>query len=226
MKKISLVTVVAAFLFQAYPVSGQNLFEKGASSLKGWFSGLKKNNVVEEHPDIFEFTIDQNLVVPETGQYSDQIRSAQDREIKRLQKIKNITLATLRGGEVIRITIPMSQLFLPNDTVLNAKSDLVLRPYLPYMRVPDYYHILLVAHSDDTGSESYLMQLSSARANAVFDWFKNNGGNVDYLVPYGVGGYDPLKKNDSMDNRADNRRLEIYLIPAEEMILQAKKGLL
>jgi len=29
-----------------------------------------------------------------------------------------------------------------------------------------------------------------------------------------------------MDNRADNRRLEIYLIPAEEMILQAKKGLL
>ena len=34
----------------------------------------------------------------------------------------------------------------------------------------------------------------------------------------------PLKANTSMENRDANRRLEIYLMPGEKMVEQAKKG--
>ncbi len=34
----------------------------------------------------------------------------------------------------------------------------------------------------------------------------------------------PLKPNNSVENRADNRRLEIYLVPGKKMLEQAKKG--
>jgi len=59
--------------------------------------------------------------------------------------------------------------------------------------------------------------------NAVYDWFDQNG-SVDYVVPYALGETDPLVDNNSVDNRKRNRRLEIYLVPDEVMIQQAKKG--
>jgi flagellar motor protein MotB len=59
--------------------------------------------------------------------------------------------------------------------------------------------------------------------NAVYDWFDANG-DVDFVVPYALGDTDPIVDNNSYDNRARNRRLEIYLVPAELMIERAKKG--
>ena len=83
--------------------------------------------------------------------------------------------------------------------------------------------MLLVMHSDNTGSESYTMKMACSRVNAVFDWFDDNG-DVDYVVPYALGASEPYVKNDSMENRRKNRRLEIYLVPNIVMIEQAKRG--
>ena len=44
------------------------------------------------------------------------------------------------------------------------------------------------------------------------------------MVPYALADTDPLVDNNSMDNRKRNRRLEIFLVPEEVMIAQAKKG--
>ena len=78
-------------------------------------------------------------------------------------------------------------------------------------------------HSDNTGSDRYTLELTRSRVNAVFDWFDENG-SVDFVVPYALGATDPVNGNDSMDNRKNNRRLEIYLVPNSVMINQAKKG--
>ena len=83
--------------------------------------------------------------------------------------------------------------------------------------------MLLVMHRDNTGSSMYTLNLTRQRVNAVFDWFDENG-SVDYVVPYALGETDPLVDNNSVENRKTNRRLEIFLIPEQTMLQQAKKG--
>ena len=91
------------------------------------------------------------------------------------------------------------------------------------LKNPGFYKMLLVMHSDNTGSPTYTLNLTRQRVNAVYDWFDENG-SVDYVVPYALGETDPLVDNNSVENRKTNRRLEIYLVPEKTMLQQAKKG--
>ena len=86
------------------------------------------------------------------------------------------------------------------------------------------YRVMLVMHTDNTGSEHYREQLTADRVNSVFDWFDNSGSDTRYLFSYALIDDMPLRPNDSMDNRDTNRRLEIYLVPGQSMLEQAKKG--
>ena len=132
----------------------------------------------------------------------------------------------MRSGEVIIITIPTDLLFLPNERNLINDCDYLLSPIQRYLKTSDFYRVLLVMHTDDTGSETYTDELSLDRVDAVFDWFETHNTNTTYLFPTASGASEPLfgTKNNTVKNRAKNRRLEIYLIPGEEMLRQAKLG--
>lgn len=174
--------------------------------------------------DIYDLSLDENLDLPEikNEKQADKIQDYQY-DIAIGFKQSNYEVEVMRDGEVIVITIPASQLFDANDTVLNKVGVELLKPFLRMVKNPGFYKMLLVMHSDDTGSEYYTLNLSRQRVNAIFDWFEENG-SVDYVVPYALGDTDPLVDNNSVENRKRNRRLEIYLVPEKTMIQQAKKG--
>lgn len=76
--------------------------------------------------------------------------------------------------------------------------------------------VLIAGHSDNTGNSVANQRLSEARAVAVRDWFmamsKLPGSH------FGIQGYGasrPLVPNDSPQNKARNRRVEITLLPDE-----------
>lgn len=129
-----------------------------------------------------------------------------------------------RNKEVLLITIPAHLLFSPNETELKQGAAEYLSPIRRYLREPDMYRVMIVMHTDNTGSESYRENITSERVNAVFDWFEHSGSDTTYLFSYALGDDMPLRKNDSMENRDKNRRLEIFLVPGEKMLEQAKKG--
>lgn len=129
-----------------------------------------------------------------------------------------------RNKEVLLITIPAHLLFDPNDTELRSGAQEYLSPIKRYLKEPDMFRVLLVMHTDNTGSEEYRDRLTLERVNSVFDWFEDSGANTKYMFSYALGDEIPLKPNDSMENRRQNRRLEIYLVPGEKMVEQAKKG--
>jgi outer membrane protein OmpA-like peptidoglycan-associated protein len=81
-------------------------------------------------------------------------------------------------------------------------------------------------HTDNTGSEVYTDRLSLQRVNAVFDWFDDQGCDTRFLFPTASGAAEPLpgNNNESLQQRRQNRRLEILLVPGEKMIEEAKKG--
>lgn len=174
--------------------------------------------------DIYDLSLDDNLETPEIDN-DKQAQRVQDYQYEVAVSLKkqNYDVELMRDNEVIVITLPAGQLFAPNDTVLSSLGAVSLKPLMSYLVNPGFYKMLLVMHSDDTGSKQYTESLTRARVNAVFDWIDENA-SVDFVVPYALGGSDPLVDNNSMDNRKRNRRLEIYLVPDEVMIAQAKKG--
>ncbi|HRX87797.1 MAG TPA: OmpA family protein, partial [Phycisphaerae bacterium] len=58
-------------------------------------------------------------------------------------------------------------------------------------------------------------ELSAERALAVVRWLKERGVSPSRLVACGVGEYRPRVPNTSRDNRAKNRRVEIFALDAE-----------
>ena len=174
--------------------------------------------------DIYDMSLDENLMTPEikNDKQADKIQEFQYNMAVAFKQ-SNYEVEVMRDDEVIVITIPASQLFEPNDTLLSKLGEEQLKPFLRMLKNPGFYKMLLVMHSDNTGSSMYTLNLTRQRVNAVFDWFDENG-SVDYVVPYALGETDPLVDNNSVENRKTNRRLEIYLIPEQTMLQQAKKG--
>ncbi|MBQ1746722.1 MAG: OmpA family protein [Muribaculaceae bacterium] len=174
--------------------------------------------------DIYEMSLDENLMTPEikNDKQADRIQEFQYNMAVAFKQT-NYDVEIMRDDEVIVITIPASQLFDPNDTVLNKLGEEQLKPFLRMLNNPGFYKLLLVMHSDNTGSSEYTLNLTRQRVNAIFDWFEENG-SVDYVVPYALGETDPIVDNNSVESRKTNRRLEIFLIPEQTMLQQAKKG--
>lgn len=166
----------------------------------------------------------------ETGQASALIQKFQAKEGKnRLLNGKynpsgECKVEAFRNKEVLLVTIPAHLLFEPNETVLRSGAQEYLAPIRRYLKDPDMFRVMLVMHTDNTGSEEYRDRITLDRVNAVFDWFEDSGSNTQYLFSYALGDEMPLKPNDSMENRRQNRRLEIYLVPGKKMVEQASKG--
>ncbi len=148
------------------------------------------------------------------------------KELNKRNKREQITVEKLRNGEVLVVTIPASMLFMPNDIDLRQNAARVLMPFKRYLKNPDMYWVILDMHSDNTGNSQYNDNLTLERVTTIFDWFEQQGCNTQYLFPTASGQWDPLPGVDylSLNNRAKNRRLEIYLVPGEKMLQEAKRG--
>lgn len=182
--------------------------------------------------ELDNMTKDELLLSLQLNKYASLIKKFQIKEATRLindvykPKESGCNIETMRGGEVIIITIPSDLLFLPNEIELSGDYDKFLSPIKRYLKKPDFYRVLLVMHTDNTGSETYTDNLSLDRVDSIFEWFESQQCDTTYLFPTASGASEPLLgiKNNSAINRANNRRLEIYLIPGEEMLRQAKSG--
>lgn len=159
------------------------------------------------------------------------IRKFQDIEAR--QKLMNGPLSPKQGScnieafrkkEVILITIPANLLFAPNSCELSESASKYLKPIKRYMKDPDMFRVLLVMHTDNTGSAMYRDNITADRADAVLGWFDDQGADTSYTFSYAFADESPLVPNTSFENREKNRRLEIYLMPGAKMLQEAKKG--
>ena len=162
---------------------------------------------------------------------ADLIRKFQDLEAR--QKLMNGPLSPKHGNcnieafrkkEVILITIPTNVLFAPNSTDLSEGAAKYLNPIKRYMKDPDMFRVLLVMHTDNTGSSKYRDNITADRVDAVTAWFEEQGVDTSFTFSYAFGDEVPLVPNTSIENRDKNRRLEVYLMPGAKMLEAAKKG--
>lgn len=173
----------------------------------------------------FEMTIDENIATPEVP---NKASAPIIRHFERMASVfakHGIEVKRLRKGEVIDIIIPCSALFGPNETDLLPSSSKVLNAFKDIVRLPSMYKMLIVVHSDNTGSQQYLDTFTSERANAIDEYYENiyTESRLN-VIPYGVGNDEPIVPDNSIGNRARNRRVEFYIIPEKQLIEQARSG--
>lgn len=80
--------------------------------------------------------------------------------------------------------------------------------------------LLVVGHTDATGSPAYNQQLSEARAHNVGLVLEQSGIRASQLYFQGVGSSRPLADNDSASGRAQNRRVEMVALANEGLLRQ------
>lgn len=70
----------------------------------------------------------------------------------------------------------------------------------------------IAGHTDDVSDDKFNQQLSEKRADAVKDFLISKGCSMSLLVTKGYGESKPVAPNDSEENRAKNRRVELRFI--------------
>ena len=208
-----IITVLAAVLLLAGSA-------EAAGGIKNLFKGGSEKEEEVAEVDIFDLSLEDNIYQPEVGKNADLIADYQLNQARDLKK-KGYAVELMRQGEVIVLTIPAGQLFAPNDTVLMKSASKDLKNFLPYFRTPGKFKIVLAVHTDDTGNDSYLRSLSEKRIVALYDYFDTHAANTELLTGYPMGANDPLTDNANRAARAANRRLEIYILPADRLIEEA-----
>lgn len=140
-------------------------------------------------------------------------------------KRKNFNADMVRKGEVVRLTIPCSDFFGPNDTVLSEAAKKRLIELKPIIEQPKMYKVIAAVYTDDTGDEIYADEITWTRASAIYEYLcSTTDVKEPNVVPYGMGHSDAKGANNSIKNRALNRRIEILVVPEWNLIKDAASG--
>ena len=89
----------------------------------------------------------------------------------------------------------------------------------------DQSAVIVLGHTDSTGSKAVNDQLSLGRAKAVASIFRLSGLNGNRLVVRGLSDTQPRAANDNAEGRAQNRRVEVLIQPRTLVLasLQSKR---
>lgn len=71
--------------------------------------------------------------------------------------------------------------------------------------------VKIIGHTDNIGHEKFNEKLSLKRAESVKKFLVKNGLNEARVTVDGKGMRAPIAENDTEENRAKNRRVEILL---------------
>lgn len=171
--------------------------------------------------DIMSLDFEKNINIPKIRDKHKSLIIAHQKKTGEQYIKQGYKVETTRKGEVLIISIPAHELFAPNGTSLIENATVKLSPILSLAN-NNLYKLLIAMHSDDTGNEQYVEMLTNNRIITVYEWFKDHSHNSNIIVPYAMGNSEPVVPNNSRVNRQTNRRLEIYVVPAEQMIERAK----
>ena len=101
--------------------------------------------------------------------------------------------------------------FATNSANLAPGSLLELDRVGEFMALNPSVKIEISAHSDDVGAAAFNQQLSQRRAQSVADYLKKKNVKEASMESVGYGEERPLVPNDSEENRAKNRRVELQI---------------
>lgn len=123
---------------------------------------------------------------------------------------------------VVRVVFPEKAFFAFDSDVPLPSSQPILDVIAENMKrdVPDAA-LTVLGHTDAIGTQSYNIDLSRRRAQAVIDELVARGVRPGQLTEIAIGKRQPIAPNDTANGRALNRRVEFIVSPAVSANLAA-----
>ncbi|MBK0379752.1 OmpA family protein [Mucilaginibacter segetis] len=130
----------------------------------------------------------------------------------------------IREGEGILVKFDSGILFDTDKADLKAAARTNLENLSTSLINNPQTNILIVGHTDNTGSDAHNMDLSIRRAESVKSYIAANNVAASRLTVQGKGETEPIADNSTVEGRAQNRRVEIVIVANEQMKEQARQA--
>ena len=139
------------------------------------------------------------------------IGNQMDQQAKELKQ--DIPGATIqRVGEGIAVTFASALLYDFDSNIVRADAATNLRNLAASLGKFPNTDILIVGHTDATGTSDYNQGLSQRRATAAADYLVMQGVSSSRIRTAGRGENEPIASNDTEAGRQANRRVEIAIV--------------
>ena len=132
----------------------------------------------------------------------------------------NNDLIVSNTDKFVKIMFRDPMMFQTNSATPTPSAAAEIRQMIPALQKPTYANMIIqtVGHTDNRGSFQHNQQLSEARASSVGNTV-NQGGVTNAIYSKGCSFSKPIVQNTSTANMALNRRVEIYLYPSQEAVI-------
>ena len=144
------------------------------------------------------------------GNYQDQ----QERKLR--AQLANSGVEVQRVGNNITLDMPGGVTFATNSADINANFYSVLDQVAATLGEFNQTVIEVAGHTDSTGARAYNMTLSERRAGSVVSYLSGRGIARERMIAVGAGPDHPVDTNETAEGRAQNRRVEITIVPVEK----------
>ena len=150
-----------------------------------------------------------------------------DKQKKELEaSVKDAKIESVNDGQAIRVTFDSGILFATSSASLSAASQATLQKFAANLKENSDTDLLIVGHTDNTGSDRVNNPLSYNRAASVRTFLLSQGVAETRMKVEGKGSTEPVADNSTVAGRRDNRRVEVYILPSKDMVKAAEAGTL
>jgi len=142
------------------------------------------------------------------------IGAYQDRQEAALRRdLQGTGVDVVRNGDNITLNMPGNITFAFDSSSLQPQFFPVLDNVANTLTQYNQTVIEVAGHTDNVGTDAYNQTLSQQRANSVATYLTGKGVMQQRMIVVGAGEAHPIASNDTDAGRAQNRRVEITIVP-------------
>jgi outer membrane protein OmpA-like peptidoglycan-associated protein len=136
-----------------------------------------------------------------------------DRQAADLRRQLGNNVNVRNTGQELILTLPQDLLFATDSATLRPDLQNDLRAISANLVNYPRSDIIIVGHTDNTGTAAYNQALSERRAGSVAQVLRSQGVAPNRIQTQGRGLTQPVASNATPAGRAQNRRVEIFIRP-------------
>lgn len=130
----------------------------------------------------------------------------------------NQDIIVTNNEKFVKITFRDAMMFPTNSSVLTPSANAKIHKLVGILQNYPTTLIQVVGHTDNRGSHAYNQTLSQRRAGSVANIITQSGIN-NGLYKKGCSFDKPVVPNTSATNMSLNRRVEVFLYPSQEFVV-------
>ena len=131
------------------------------------------------------------------------------------QSISNPNVQIVNHGSYLQVIMPEGILFATDSAAVSGPAQNDLYAVARNLNQYPNSRVEVIGHTDSTGAAAYNQDLSQRRAQSVAGILTAAGVNSGRVVAVGRGESQPIASNDTVQGRAQNRRVEILIRPTQ-----------